>query len=47
MHIFTILDALREEPTLVRAFSRHFNPFNDREKLLAGLKAKHPDWLKA
>ena len=42
-----ILDALREEPTLVRAFSRHFNPFNDREALLDGLKARHPDWLKA
>lgn len=42
-----VFDVLREEPTLVRAFSRHFNPFNDREKLLDGLKAKHPDWLKA
>ena len=42
-----IFDLLREDPTLVRAFSRQFNPFNDREKLLAGLKAKHPDWLKA
>lgn len=42
-----ILDALREEPTLVRAFSRHFNPFNDREQMLDGLKARHPDWLKA
>lgn len=42
-----ILDVLREDPTIVRAFSRHFNPFNDREKLLDRLKAKHPDWLKA
>lgn len=41
-----ILDVLREEPTIVRAFSRHFNPFNDRERLLDDLKAKHPDWLK-
>lgn len=42
-----VFDVLRENPTIVRAFSRHFNPFNNREKLLDGLKAKHPDWLKA
>lgn len=42
-----VFDVLREEPTLVRAFSRHFNPFNDREKLLDDLKARHPGWLKA
>lgn len=42
-----ILDVLREEPTIVRAFSRHFNPFNDREKLLDDLKGRHPGWLKA
>ena len=42
-----ILDVLREDPTIVRSFSRHFNPFNDRERLLDDLRAKHPDWLSA
>lgn len=41
-----ILDVLRGEPTLVRAFSRHFNPFNDREQLLDRYKTRHSDWLK-